>query len=102
MTAYLFDKDSGLYVGTRACQLDPVRSEREGKEVYLLPGNATLIAPPEFDAATQLCVWDGEVWNVSDKPEEPEIEEDNEPTQLDIIEAQVFYTAMITDTLLGG
>lgn len=30
------------------------------------------------------------------KPEEPK------PTQLDIIEAQVTYTAMMTDTLLGG
>ena len=30
------------------------------------------------------------------KPEEPM------PTQLDIIEAQVTYTAMMTDTLLGG
>lgn len=27
---------------------------------------------------------------------------ESEPTQLDIIEAQVTYTAMITDTLLGG
>ena len=25
-----------------------------------------------------------------------------EPTQLDILEAQVTYTAMMTDTLLGG
>lgn len=30
----------------------------------------------------------------------PEEEENNEPTQLDIIEAQVAYTAMMTDTLL--
>lgn len=30
------------------------------------------------------------------KPEEPK------PTQLDTIEAQVTYTAMMTDTLLGG
>lgn len=27
---------------------------------------------------------------------------DTEPTQLDILEAQVTYTAMMTDTLLGG
>lgn len=33
---------------------------------------------------------------------EPEPEADPEPTQLDIIEAQVTYTAMMTDTLLGG
>lgn len=33
----------------------------------------------------------------------PEVEPVKEaPTQLDIIEAQVTYTAMMTDTLLGG
>ena len=32
----------------------------------------------------------------------PEPEQEAEPTQLDIIEAQVTYTAMMTDTLLGG
>ena len=31
---------------------------------------------------------------------EPEPESDPEPTQLDILEAQVTYTAMMTDTLL--
>ena len=33
-------------------------------------------------------------------PVEPEPE--TEPTQLDIIEAQVMYTAMMTDTLIEG
>lgn len=38
-------------------------------------------------------------WNPGVMPE-PEPEADPEPTQLDIIEAQVTYTAMMTDTLL--
>lgn len=33
---------------------------------------------------------------------EPEPEPELGPTQLDTIEAQVTYTAMMTDTLLGG
>ena len=33
---------------------------------------------------------------------EPETMPEAEPTQLDIIEAQVVYTAMMTDTLVGG
>lgn len=53
-----------------------------------------------------LYKWDGEVI----KRTEEEIEADRAaivvpepaPTQLDIIEAQVTYTAMMTDTLLGG
>lgn len=39
------------------------------------------------------------VWNPSPMPE-PEPEPEPAPTQLDIIEAQVTYTAMMTDTLL--
>lgn len=33
---------------------------------------------------------------------EPSPETEAKPTQLDILEAQVVYTAMMTDTLLGG
>ena len=32
--------------------------------------------------------------------EEPEPMPEEEPTQIDVIEAQVYYTAMMTDTLL--
>ena len=32
--------------------------------------------------------------------EDDGVEEDTTPTQLDVIEAQVIYTAMMTDTLL--
>lgn len=57
-------------------------------------------------------VWDGESWVESATADEiaawedehpapePETEPEAEPTQLDIIEAQVTYTAMMTDTLL--
>lgn len=98
MIAYAYN-DDGRYAGTVTCQKDPVRSKREERDVYLLPANATLIAPPEFDPATQNAVWDGEAWRVEDILE-PVPEPEPEPTQLDRIEAQVIYTAMMTDTLL--
>lgn len=40
-------------------------------------------------------------WTPGEMPE-PEPEPEPAPTQLDIIEAQVTYTAMMTDTLLEG
>ena len=40
-------------------------------------------------------------WTAGTSPE-PEPEPDPEPTQLDRVEAQVTYTAMMTDTLLEG
>ena len=46
----------------------------------------------EYTMMTVISMTEGTV----PEPVEPE------PTQLDIIEAQVTYTAMITDTLLGG
>jgi hypothetical protein len=39
---------SGIYVGTTKCQLSPLEP---GK--YLIPGGATLIAPPTYNSATQ-------------------------------------------------
>lgn len=39
-------------------------------------------------------------WTAGEMPEVEETEE--QPTQMDILEAQVTYTAMMTDTLLGG
>ena len=41
----------------------------------------------------------GGEWVLQDG-EEPIIEVDAQPTQLDIIEAQVMYTALMTDTLI--
>ena len=101
MIAYCFD-DKGRYVGTRECQIDPVRSKREGKTRYLLPGNSTFAAPVEYDHEKEIAVWTGESWTINTIIEpEPEPEPEREPTQLDMIEAQVTYTAMMTDTLLG-
>ena len=48
------------------------------------------------DEVEQGWAYDGEHFYIP----EPEPEVDPEPTQLDIIEAQVAYTAMMTDTLL--
>lgn len=51
---------------------------------------------PDGDVTDYLYV-DGEyVYDPLPKPKEPE----EQPTQLDILEAQVTYTAMMTDTLL--
>ena len=71
MIAYGYD-NGGAYTGPIPCQIDPIRSKREGKYVYLLPANSTLTAPPEFDPETQKAVWDGAAWNIEDIPTAPE------------------------------
>ena len=45
---------------------------------YLLPANSTEIAPPEFDASTHTCSFNGTQWVVIEIPE-PEPEPTPEP-----------------------
>lgn len=44
MIAYKFDK-KGFFSGVVECQLDPLASAAQGKEVYLLPANSTFLEP---------------------------------------------------------
>lgn len=67
MIAYGHD-DDGVYNGPVKCQIDPVRSKREGKDAFLLPASSTFTEPPEFDPGTQKAIWDGSAWNVEDIP----------------------------------
>ena len=55
----------------------------------------SLMDTEENRAIAQRCAWDGNIYFEDDGVEETE-----EPSQLDKIEAQVAYTAMMTDTLL--
>lgn len=67
MNAYSFDSE-GIYIGECECQKDPVRSQRDGVDSYLLPANATLDVPPAFDHSTQRAVWNGSSWSVQEIP----------------------------------
>ena len=68
-----------------------------------------IAVPSELESRVIACkgycdivIKDGVMVGMTERPDlEPEPVPD-EPTQLDIIEAQVTYTAMMTDTLLGG
>ena len=57
-TAYCFDPETGEYTGRAAARASPLEPGQ-----YLLPANATFIAPPPADA-NEVGVWDGERWNV--------------------------------------
>lgn len=59
MLVYKFD-EKGLFVGTDETELDPLESELQGKEIYLLPPNATFTEPEEKEGFAS--VWDGEKW----------------------------------------
>ena len=70
MIAYGYNRNNGYYTGSEPCQLDPVRTQREGKACYLIPADATTTAPPVYDGEKQIPVWDGSVWKLEDYPPE--------------------------------
>lgn len=60
MLVYKYD-DKGVYTGAEETELDPLESEIQGKDIYLLPPNATFTEPETIDGFVP--VWDGEKWN---------------------------------------
>lgn len=60
MNVYKYN-DNGEYIGTEEALLDPLETEQQEKEIYLLPANATFTAPPaEKEGFAR--VWAGESW----------------------------------------
>ena len=60
MNVYKYN-DNGKYIGTEKALLDPLETEQQGENIYLLPANATFTAPPaEKEGFAR--VWNGEVW----------------------------------------
>jgi hypothetical protein len=59
MIAYLYDNDR-FYVGEMTCQIDPLESQKQGKNVYLTPANSTSIQPTIIDGSKPR--WNGKAW----------------------------------------
>lgn len=68
MKVYSFDSE-GLLVDSREAQLDQLESKKAGKEVYLLPGNATFVTPgaPKKGFVQR---WTGKGWVEQEIPAE--------------------------------
>ena len=60
--AYLFDEKTKEYKSEVNAQLDPLESARAGKDIYLLPANATWDKPTPKDGC--MAVWNGESCNM--------------------------------------
>lgn len=59
---YLFDEKTKEYKSEVNAQLDPLESARAGKDIYLLPANATWDKPAVKDGCVP--IWNGETWDV--------------------------------------
>lgn len=64
--------DDGYYLGPVEADKSPLE-----EDVFLIPAGCVLLAPPQFDANTHRCRWDGEQWQLDLVPlPEPEPEPD--------------------------
>ncbi|MFQ6744813.1 MAG: hypothetical protein ACLRFN_02430 [Alphaproteobacteria bacterium] len=82
MKAYQYDSETKKYIGEIDRQLDPLESQAQGKEIYLMPADSTDIVPPESKDGYDI-VFNGTDWEYKEieKPEpqpQPTIEEQNE------------------------
>ena len=60
MFIYKYD-EKGVYTVAEETELDPLESEIQGKDIYLLPPNATFSEPEKKEGFAP--IWDGEKWN---------------------------------------
>ena len=63
MKIFHFDKATGELLGESEARLDPLETKGKGSEAYLVPANATEIAPPEA-GKNEKAVFDGSTWRL--------------------------------------
>ena len=61
MQAYMYAINTHEFLEPVPCFPDPVRSRLEGREVYLLPANATFTKPPAKRTG-YTAIWNGSGW----------------------------------------
>lgn len=62
MNVYKYDEVTKEYTGVETAQLDPLESKVQGKEVFIIPGNATCDAPMPVQEG-YVAVFDNGIWN---------------------------------------
>lgn len=61
MNVYKYDEKTKEYIGTEEALLDPLETEQQGKNIYLLPTNATFTEPSKAQEG-YVNVWNGKAW----------------------------------------
>lgn len=61
MQTYRFDHDTKEFLFSEEAFLDPLETEQQGKEVYLLPADSTFTSPLDAKEGYAVC-WNGTAW----------------------------------------
>ena len=68
---YRYDQEKKTFQQSEEMLKDPLESELQGKDIWLLPANCTLIEPPEAKDGFDI-VWSGDAWEYKEQEKEPE------------------------------
>ena len=81
---YRYDQEKKTFQQSEEMLKDPLESEIQGEDIWLLPANCTLIEPPEAKDGFDI-VWSGDAWEYKErekpKEEEPYVPTEKEKTQ---------------------
>lgn len=88
MIAYSFEPKLHKFTGTKECQRDPLESQAQGHDVWLLPANCTFVEPlPEkagFDR-----VWNGTAWKYQEiVPEDLFVPTEKEKLEMELAQTK--------------
>lgn len=61
MQTYRFNEDTKEFLYAEEAFLDPLETEQQGKEIYLLPADSTFTAPLDEKEGYAVC-WNGTAW----------------------------------------
>ena len=87
MKAYQYDSETKKYIGEIERQIDPLESQAQGKDIYLMPADSTDIVPPEAKEGYDI-VFNGTGWEYK----EIEKPEPYEPTELEKKQQELWET----------
>lgn len=70
---YRYDQQKKTFLKSEKMHLDPLESKLQGKDVWLLPADCTLMPPPEEKEGFDI-VWSGDGWEYKEQEKEKESE----------------------------
>lgn len=86
---YRYDHEKKTFQQSEEMHKDPLETKLQGKDIWLLPADCTLIEPPEAKEGFDI-VWNGDAWEYKEqekeKEPEPYVPTEKEKTQQEIWE----------------
>jgi hypothetical protein len=97
MQVYHYDEETKEFLYEEKAYIDPLETELKGKDIFLLPANATFLEPLSKKEGFKV-VFDGEKWKYAEIKIEVE-ETPKEPTNEDISQMRQMAYVKKTDPL---